>query len=183
MPDYSKTIIYKIVCKDNNITDIYIGHTTNIKSRKNEHKYSCNNINNKSYNSRVYNFIRNNDGWNNFNIIQIEDYLCENINEAKARERYWIEKLKPSLNFEIPLRTDKEYREDNKDKEKERQRIYRENNKDKVKEKQRIYRENNKDKIKERNRIYRENNKDKEKERHRIYNENNKDKLTRKNNC
>jgi len=28
--DYSQTIIYKICCKDPNITDIYIGHTSNL---------------------------------------------------------------------------------------------------------------------------------------------------------
>ena len=27
--DYSNTIIYKIYCKNETITDIYVGHTTN----------------------------------------------------------------------------------------------------------------------------------------------------------
>ena len=44
--DYSKTIIYKLCCKDINITDIYVGHTTNFIKRKNEHKSDCNNPNN-----------------------------------------------------------------------------------------------------------------------------------------
>ena len=26
--DYSNTIIYRIVCKDTNITECYVGHTT-----------------------------------------------------------------------------------------------------------------------------------------------------------
>ena len=43
--DYSKTIIYKIVCNDLNITDVYVGHTTNFIKRKARHKYDCNNIN------------------------------------------------------------------------------------------------------------------------------------------
>ena len=43
--DYSKTIIYKIVCNDLNITDLYIGHTTNFIKRKATHKSNCNNIN------------------------------------------------------------------------------------------------------------------------------------------
>jgi hypothetical protein len=29
--DYSNTIIYKIFCKDTNIKEAYIGHTTNMK--------------------------------------------------------------------------------------------------------------------------------------------------------
>ena len=36
--DYSNTIIYKIRCKDINVSDIYIGHTTNFVKRKNQHK-------------------------------------------------------------------------------------------------------------------------------------------------
>jgi hypothetical protein len=36
--DYSKTIIYKIVCKDVNIKDCYVGSTTNFTNRKGQHK-------------------------------------------------------------------------------------------------------------------------------------------------
>ena len=32
--EYSKTVIYKIVCNDINITDCYIGHTTAFSKRK-----------------------------------------------------------------------------------------------------------------------------------------------------
>ena len=41
--DYSKTIIYKIVCNDLNIKDCYIGSTTSFTKRKNRHKSNCNN--------------------------------------------------------------------------------------------------------------------------------------------
>ena len=43
MVDYSNTIIYKIYCKDECITDIYVGHTTNFIQRKSGHKAACNN--------------------------------------------------------------------------------------------------------------------------------------------
>jgi hypothetical protein len=33
--DYSKTMIYKIVCKDFNVSDLYVGHTTNLFNVKN----------------------------------------------------------------------------------------------------------------------------------------------------
>ncbi len=36
--DYSKTIIYKIVCNDLTITDCYVGSTTDFKTRKAAHK-------------------------------------------------------------------------------------------------------------------------------------------------
>ncbi len=41
--DYSKTIIYRIVCKDLSITECYVGHTTNFTKRKCQHKNDCNN--------------------------------------------------------------------------------------------------------------------------------------------
>ena len=58
MPDYSKTIVYKLCCKDPNIEDIYIGSTCNLRKRKNQHKNSCINEKNSNYSNRVYIFIR-----------------------------------------------------------------------------------------------------------------------------
>ena len=113
--DYSKTIIYKICCNDLNITDIYIGHTTDFKTRKNHHKSDCNNINNKGYKYYVYEFIRNNGGWDNWTMVMIEEYQCNNKLEASKRERELIEELKATLNKVIPTRTGKEYYIDNKE--------------------------------------------------------------------
>ena len=107
--DYSKTIIYKICCKDINITDIYVGHTTNFTKRKNQHKSDCNNPNSKIYNYYVYQFIRNNGNWNNWDMIEIEKYNCNDKLEACKRERHWFEELKASLNKQIPSRTKKEF--------------------------------------------------------------------------
>ena len=39
--DYSNTIIYKITCNDSNVTDKYVGHTTNFVQRKHAHKHNC----------------------------------------------------------------------------------------------------------------------------------------------
>jgi len=47
MVNYEKSTIYKIVCKDVNIKDCYVGSTTNFNRRKQEHKYNCNNVNSK----------------------------------------------------------------------------------------------------------------------------------------
>jgi hypothetical protein len=92
--DYSQTIIYKICCKDPNITDIYIGHTTNFIQRKHNHKTNCCNNVSKNHNLNVYKFIRNNGGWENWSMIQIEIFSCNNSQEALIRERFWIETLK-----------------------------------------------------------------------------------------
>ena len=57
--DYSNTIIYKIFCKNKNINEVYIGHTTNLIKRKYQHKIESKNILNKKLNIStkfLYNF-------------------------------------------------------------------------------------------------------------------------------
>jgi len=116
--DYSKTVIYKIVCKDLNITDCYVGNTTKFTNRKSQHKYSTITPEHKSYNYNVYKFIRDHGGWENWNMVEIEKWDCNDGNEASKRERYYYELLKATLNKQVPSRThqeyDKKYREENK---------------------------------------------------------------------
>ena len=83
--DYNNTIIYKLVCNDVNIPDCYVGHTTDFIRRKQLHKSCCNNINCKSYNLNVYKFITGNGGWDNWSMIVIEQYKCNNNLEAQKR--------------------------------------------------------------------------------------------------
>ena len=114
--DYSKTCIYKLVHFDDlNDENIYIGHTINMVQRKHDHKCNCNNPNRKEHNYKKYQFIRENGGWDNWQMILVEKYPCNDVHEAKARERYWITELKANLNVDMPTRTAKEYREDNKE--------------------------------------------------------------------
>ena len=42
-------------------------------------------------------------------MIEIEKYSCQDGNEAGARERYWYEQLKGTLNDKVPNRSIKEY--------------------------------------------------------------------------
>ena len=107
--DYSETVIYKIHCKDTNIRDIYIGHTTNHYQRYRLHKSSCNNEKSKGYNYKIYKIIRENGGWENWNMSIIEKYPCNDVNESREKERYYIEKESATLNFIIPNRSQKEY--------------------------------------------------------------------------
>ena len=180
MPDYAKTQIYKIISKDSNITNFYIGSTTNWTKRKQNHKNSCNNVNDKKYNLQVYQIIRQNGGFENFNMILIEDYPCENKRESEKREQYWKDLLKPDMNminaftmeFNININPEEYYKESyqiNKDKINKYGKEYRKNNKDKMKELNKIYRETNKDKIKEYRKIYSEKNKEKKIEYDREY--------------
>jgi hypothetical protein len=97
--DYSNTIIYKIFCNNKCITDIYIGHTTNFVKRKYQHKILCNS--GKKF--KIYDIIRNNGGWDNWSMIEIAKYNCQDATEARIREQEHYDLLKPSLNLIQPI--------------------------------------------------------------------------------
>jgi hypothetical protein len=82
--DYSNTIIYKIYCKDENVKDVHVGHTTNFSKRKWKHKNNVMNPN--ASNLKIYNIIRANGGWSNWNMVEIAKYNCLNATEAKMKE-------------------------------------------------------------------------------------------------
>ena len=195
MPDYSKTSIYKICCKDATITDIYIGSTCNFTRRKAVHKYDCNKEISKRYNQYKYQFIRDNGGWDNWTMIQLKEFSCNNKKEKDTEERKHIDELKPSLNKSLPTRTNKEYylthKEEkkqyqlkNKEKIKEQSRQNYLKNKDKNKEQRKDYMKqyylNNKEQRKEKDKQYRINNKEKDKEYQKEYRINNKEKIKEK---
>ena len=141
---------YKISCKDVNIQDCYVGQTTNFKSRCNDHKSCCNNEKSKQYNRKVYQFIRDNGGWVNWTITELERNEYESVEEVRYRERYWYEELKANLNYEIPSRTrkerminyNKEYREKHKEQLLEYSKEWRNNNDYEHSEKRREYKKN-----------------------------------------
>ena len=85
--DYSNTIIYKIVCKDETIKYVYVGHTTNFVQRKHAHKQACNNIKSPSYNLKLYKMIREHGNWCNWEMSIVNFYKCNNILEAKQKEQ------------------------------------------------------------------------------------------------
>ena len=153
--DYSKTTIYKVVCKDLDVVELYVGHTTNFVSREKGHKSCC-----KKSDFKVYQFIREHGGFENWLMLQVEIFPCLNRREAEVRERYWCETLKASLNSQLPTRTAKEYRDANADKIKE----YRDANVDKLKEIHKEYYIANTDKLKAKMKEYRDANADKMKE-------------------
>ena len=105
--DYQKAKIYKICCKDVDVTDCYVGSTTNMTRRKSTHKCACNNENDEKYNFNVYRFIRDNGGWQNWDMIVVEDFPCDSKNQLHTRERYHMEDLHATLNKKTPTRTDK----------------------------------------------------------------------------
>lgn len=197
--DYSHTFMYKICSKNALITETYIGHTTNFIQRKNQHKISCNNESDKNYNRRVYKFIRENGGWDNWSMIQIEDHCCNNRREAEMRERYWIENFKANLNCVNPFTTNeekekqkqewyeenkehvllklKEHYNENKEQKIEYQKQYAEENKEKISEYQIQYTEANKEKLSAQKKEYREAHKEEAAKANKEWREANKEKI------
>ena len=174
MPNYKNGMIYKIYCKDPLMSsDIYVGSTTNFKERMGQHIYNCNNEKSPKYNFKVYKFIRENGGWDNFEMIVVEHYSCDSKLELLKQERYFIELLTASLNSYIPSRTKKEYTENNREKIKE----YREINKESIKTYQKEYIENNKETLLLQKKEYREKNKESIKLYQKEYRENNKERI------
>jgi len=179
--DYSKTIIYKLVHFDDlNDENIYVGHCTNMTQRKYAHKSKCNNPNDKSYNQKKYQFIRENGGWDQWQMILVEKYPCKDEPEAVLRERYWKRELKATLNTNEPCRNAKEYYEDNKEKIAEYSKQWHQDNRDKILERQKNYRQNNPDKIIESNKKWYENNLEKIHEKKKEKYENNKEEINEK---
>ena len=114
--DYSNTTIYKLVHKeDYDNVNIYIGSTTDFIRRKNNHKTVCNSEKTIGYNDKKYQYIRDNGGWECFNMIEIEKHNCNDGNEARAREEYWRCHFNSRLNMIRSYRTDEERKEQNKD--------------------------------------------------------------------
>ena len=96
--DFSGSVIYKIYCKDENIKDFYIGSSKDLYDRMRVHKSMCYNENVSGYSLKIYEFIRENGDWENFNVEIVEYYPCKNEKELKQREQYYIKKYEPTLN-------------------------------------------------------------------------------------
>ena len=101
--DYSNTIIYKITCKDPSIQDVYVGHTVNFVQRKKSHQLSCMNSNYPNHNCKVYKVIRNNGGWDNWNMGIIAFYNCKDLNEARQKEQEHFVALNATMNSVEPF--------------------------------------------------------------------------------
>ena len=105
----------------------------------------CNNQDDKYNNSKVYQIIRANGGWQNWNFVVIEEIKeCSKV-QAHIREEYHRQEIKANMNSQLCFSgiTDystkeeyhKQYREVNKIHKKEQDKQYYEDNKQQIKEK------------------------------------------------
>ena len=101
--DYSNTIIYKITCKNPDITDVYVGHTTNFVQRKHAHKQNCKNEKALNYTSKLYEVIRANGGWSNWQMEIINFFNCADHYAARKKEQEYFISLNATLNSIEPF--------------------------------------------------------------------------------
>tara|TARA_R110000787_G_scaffold243180_1_gene349132 strand:+ start:197 stop:628 length:432 start_codon:yes stop_codon:yes gene_type:complete len=125
----SHYIFYKIVCED--CADfIYIGSTKSFRSRKCQHKNACNNENYKNHNCKIYQKLRENGGWDNWNMIIIDEGNELTFTQARIKEEELKLKYNGNLNMNRAYRTEEERKQYIKEYSKQRYL----NNKEKSKE-------------------------------------------------
>ena len=88
--------IYSIQCRDKEITEFYIGSSKDFDRRFTEHINYSNNVNRN--NTKLYKFINNNGGIDNWEFV-VEQKCDElNIYELLELEQIYLDLLNPSLN-------------------------------------------------------------------------------------
>ena len=180
--DFSKGLIYSIVCKTDE-TLLYIGSTTNFRHRKSKHKNACTNENAKKHNLQVYVMIRANGGWDNFEIMPVKEFPCENNIQLVIEEERFRKEMNANLNKNKAYRTKEEhkeyikkYNETHQEHRNEYAQKYRDGHKEEIKDYHQNRYAKNKDDIDEKHRIYYEANKEKKKE----YEQKNREKINKR---
>ena len=145
--DYSITPVhfYKFECLSDSVNNTYVGHTTNWRGRKAVHKDNCNNEHKKNHSCKVYQVIRENGGWENWRMVEIEKRICVDRRDAERIEQSFINQLNANMNLKKSFETPEESQERRSNV----CAIWRETNKDHVVELGKAWREKNHDKIKE----------------------------------
>lgn len=146
--------------KDNQY--IYVGSTTYFHKRKRIHKSYCNNINRKSYNYPLYKYIREKNGFNNFQFDILESVEFEKDLDNKNKknilcklEQEYINKFNPICNCYRPYITI----EEKKIRDSINNKIRYEEKRDGIREKQKIHYEEKREEILEKKKIDYEKNK------------------------
>jgi hypothetical protein len=184
--DIDNYVMYKIYPKNKELALCYIGHTTNFVERMKRHKLQAVNENGNKSHQKHYVSIRQNGGWNEWEMIEIEKLNGKTRLEARMREQELIEECDANLNTLNAYITEEKrkatkkaitekYRENNKELLKEQTKQYKEDHKDIIAEQMKKYRAENKEKIREKTKEYIENNKEKHDETQKAWREKNKE--------
>jgi hypothetical protein len=169
-------IMYKIKPLNDELNFSYIGHTSMFNKRKNQHqKNTTNTKDHKHYHLKVYQTIRDNGGWDAWEMIEIEKFKCSTKLEARMREQQLMVEHNTTLNTCKSFITEEErkkkkqeitnkYKAEHVELIKEQQQQYKQDHKDVIKEQMRVYRQEHKAEIYEKKKAYVEANKEKTKE-------------------
>ena len=155
-PELNDYVFYKII-NDDLPEYIYIGSTACFSKRKGAHRGTCNNPYDKRHNLKLYQIIRENGGWEKWDMLVIDKLDQTTLLNARIKE----ESLRKEYNGN--LNSNKAYRSDEEKKEywhSDRAKEYKQKNKELIAEKKKIYNETNKEAISEKwNEYYKKNKK------------------------
>jgi hypothetical protein len=181
MVNYQNGIIYKIAHRYSPY--VYIGSTTNFNRRKCQHKNNCINENGKAYNFKVYQTIREMGGWDNFEMVLVAKYPCNDKKELHAKEFEYQQLFDVNMNMVYSVKSlekirliQKKFREKNKEKHKEYMIKWHQENH----QKELIYRKNNLEKNNEASKLWRKENPELRKKSLKKYYEKKKEELLKK---
>lgn len=154
--DYSTTEVsfYKFVCNDPEVISTYVGHTTNFTKRKSHHKYACKSNTYDNHNCKIYQTIRDNGGWDNWRMIEIESRLVKDKREAERIEQEFMEQLQSDMNTRKSYTTieetnikKKEYYESHKEQYSIFMKAYNQEHKEEIAIRQKAYNQKHKEQI------------------------------------
>ena len=174
--------IYKLIKKGAVNNDmVYIGSTKDVKNRKMQHKYSCNKKKNKEYNKKVYKYIRENGGIDEWDMIVIDEIEVP-LEKCEQRDKCEDEYIRRydainKLNDIYNRRSSRQYYKDNLEKIKEYKYKWRIENKELIKEQNKAYHIKNREKDKQTSKIRYERDKEKRLEQSKLNYEKNIEKI------
>ena len=190
--DIYNFVMYKICPKNKDLNFCYIGQTTNFSNRKAQHMRNTTNAGDKKhYHLKHYETIRNNGGWDEWEMVELEKFNDKTKLEARIREQELIKEHNANLNMLSAFITEEErkatkkvvtekYRQENKEYLQEQTKKYKEEHKEVIAQQMKKYREENKEKIYQKTKEYKENNKEKHQEWQKAWVEKNKEILKEK---
>jgi hypothetical protein len=163
MSDYKKGKVYRLVC--NNTGNQYIGSTTqSLSQRLGGHKTDYKRFIDGKMTRQISSFSILCE--NNFEMILIEEYSCENKNQLERRERYFIEtmecvnKVKPSRTREEKKEYKQKYQQEHKEEVQKYREKYQQEHKEEVQKYHQKYYQENKEELQKNQQKYRQEHKE-----------------------
>lgn len=89
MVNYQNSVIYMICCDDLNVRKFFMMYTTNVQNTSCLFKANCIHNYAQSYYSPMYRYIRNHGGYENWSIVIVEEFPCDDLIDLRERTFYW----------------------------------------------------------------------------------------------